>query len=65
MRGVFQVLVNGKLETYSSYYDIPKVIDNVIKFMPEIPPSPHTDEQHEEMETWDDKLKELLARETK
>lgn len=61
----FLILKNGKLETYDKYEDIPLEFDNVIQFLPEIPPGPHTHEQHEEIDAWDDKLKELLKRETK
>jgi hypothetical protein len=60
----FVVLVNGKLQTYYAYEDIPQVFDNVIKFLPEIPNGPHTHEEHTEIETWNNKLKELMRRET-
>lgn len=60
----FVVLLNGKLITYTKYEDIPEKFDNLIKFMPEIPEPPHTHEQHEEMDTWNEKMKELLKRET-
>ena len=33
----FVILVNGKLETYTRYEDIPEEFDNVIKFLPEVP----------------------------
>lgn len=65
MLGTFIVLVDGKLETYDRFEDIPQVIDNVVKFLPFVPPPPHTDEQHEEMESHSEKFRELLARETK
>lgn len=61
----FVILRNGILETYDKYEDIPKSFDNVIKFLPEIPPEPHTHEQHEEIDSWNDRLKELMKRETK
>jgi hypothetical protein len=60
----FVVLINGELKTYDNFDDIPEKIDNVIKFLPEIPESPHTHDQHEEMSVWNDRLKELLKRET-
>jgi len=60
----FVVLVNGDLKTYTDFDDIPDKIDNVIKFSPDIPSSPHTSTQHDEMSTWNDKLQELLKRET-
>jgi predicted alternative tryptophan synthase beta-subunit len=60
----FVILLNGKLKIYTDYNKIPKKFDNVIKFLPEIPKPPHTPEQHEELDSWNDKLKELIKRET-
>lgn len=59
----FVVLNNERLETFVNFEDIPERFDNLIKFLPEIPPAPHTHEQHEEIEQWNNKLKELLKRE--
>lgn len=59
----FVILVNGELQTYTNYDDIPEVFDNVIKFMPEIPPPPHTEEQHEEIDSWNDKFQRLMEKE--
>lgn len=59
----FVILVNGKLQTYTNYDDIPEVFDNVIKFMPEIPSGPHTQEQHEEIDFWNDKFQKLMEKE--
>ena len=61
----FVILKNGILETYTKYEDIPESFDNVIEFLPEIPPGPHTHEDHEEIDSWNDKLKELMKRETR
>ncbi len=60
----FVVLLNGKLKTYTKYEDIPERFDNVIRFIPEIPEPPHTHEQHEEMDSWNERLQELMKRET-
>jgi hypothetical protein len=60
----FVILRNGVLETYINYDDIPKTFDNVIKFMPDYSEGPHTHEEHEELHLWNDRLKELLKRET-
>jgi hypothetical protein len=46
----FVILVNGKLEIFTRYEDIPEEFENVIKFLPEVPDAPHTEEQHEEIE---------------
>ena len=56
----FVILKNGKLETYTDYNKIPKSFDNVIRFEPEVPPEPHTEEQHEEIEEWTKKLQKLM-----
>lgn len=60
----FVILRNGVLETYDKYEDIPESFDNLIKFLPDIPDGPHTDEQHEEIDSWNEKLKELLKKES-
>jgi len=65
VKGEFVVLVDGVKRTYQNYKDIPKSFDNLIKFDPEYPEPPHTQEQHEIMETYNDKLMELMKRETK
>ena len=64
MKHKFVILKDGQLETYSNFDDIPMEFDNLISFLPSIPPEPHTEEQHKEIESWNDKLKELLERET-
>lgn len=64
MKHEFIILKNGKLKTYHRFEDIPKSFENVIKFNPYMPPPPHTKEDHEEIESWIPKFKELLSRET-
>ena len=59
----FVILVDGTLKTYTRYEDIPEFFDNVIRFKPEIPDAPHTEEQHEEIEGWNKKLQKLMERE--
>ena len=61
----FVILIDGQLKTYTDYNSIPLVFDNVIEFSPSIPEGPHTEEQHMELDSWNNKLKELLKRETK
>jgi hypothetical protein len=60
----FVILNKGILETYTKYEDIPESFDNVIEFLPEIPDGPHTDDEHDIIDQWNDKLKELMKRET-
>lgn len=61
----FVVLRKGVTETYTEYDDIPHDFDNVIKFLPEIPPEPHTEEQHEEISQWSGRLQRLMEIERK
>ncbi len=61
----FVVRIDQDLKEYSNYDDIPNEFDNLISFEPVIPPEPHTKEQHEEIEKWGDRLKELMKRETR
>ena len=51
---------NGSLETYTEFAAIPRDFEHVIEFVPEIPPGPHTDQQHEEIDGWNDRLQELM-----
>lgn len=59
----FVILLDGELRTYDKFEDIPLEFDNVIEFLPEFKAGPHTDEEHEELDLWDDKLQELMRRE--
>ena len=59
----YVIMVDGKLETYNNYDDIPTKFDHVISFEPDAPESPHSEEDHEEMETYNTKLQELMRRE--
>lgn len=65
MAHYFKILKNGKTRVYQRFEDIPESFENVIAFEPEIPPPPHTEEQHDEIDSWGEKLKELMKRETK
>ena len=59
----FVVMVNGQLQKYTQYEDIPVIFDHVIKFNPETPKGPHTAEQHAEIAQWNVKLQELMKKE--
>ena len=59
----FQFLIDGELVTYDKYEDIPETFDHVIKFLPDMPPEPHTEEEHEEMAQWNIRLQELMEKE--
>ena len=54
------IMRNDVLEAYDRYEDIPDDLDHVIEFLPEIPPEPHTEQQHEEIDSWNDKFLRLM-----
>lgn len=54
------IMRGNTLAEYDRYEDIPDDFDHVIEFLPEIPPGPHTDEQHEEIDSWHDKFLRLV-----
>ena len=56
----FDIMVNGEVVTFTRFEDIPKVFEHVIAFVPEIPPPPHSDSDHEEIEQWNVKFKQLM-----
>jgi hypothetical protein len=63
MKGEFVFIINGNIETFDNYEKIPKVFQHLIKFAPDFPPPPHTEEQHQEMDQWNSRLTELINRE--
>lgn len=65
MRGEFVILINGELKIYTDYEEVPESFDNLIKFLPEYPDPPHSKEHHEIMDTYNDKIQELIGREIK
>jgi hypothetical protein len=59
----FVIIVDGELVTYTKYEDIPDNFDHVIEFVPEIPDGPHTENQHEEIDQWNNRLQLLIQKE--
>jgi hypothetical protein len=64
MEHEFVILENGKIKTYTRYEDIPLKFDAMIKFNPYMPPPPHSEEEHEEIDSWVPRFQELLKRGT-
>lgn len=60
--GTYIVLAGGRWLELGHWDDIPEAIDELIAFLPEIPPGPHTPEEHDEMARLTDRLHEVLAR---
>jgi hypothetical protein len=59
----FTILLGDDLMIYNKFEDIPEEITAVISFLPDIPPPPHTEEQHEEIDTWMKRFREVMRRE--
>ena len=59
----FQFIVNGELVLYDKYEDIPEEFEHVIRFIPDVPEEPHTEEDHDEMALWNTRLQELMEKE--
>ena len=65
MKGRFRIKLHDKsIVVYENFEDIPDKIYKVLDFDPDYPPSPHSEEDHKLIDTFDDKLHELLRRET-
>lgn len=64
MKHEFVVRERGELKTYTRWEDLPERFEYVIKFNPYMPPPPHTDVEHHEIESWQGRFKELMSRET-
>ena len=63
MKGLFVVRHKDKILEFSDYESIPEVFDYVIRFEPTPPESPHTEEEHAEINSYNEKLQELVKRE--
>ena len=63
MIGEYTVKIGNKLFDYTNVDDIPEEFDHLIKFVPKEPPEPHTQEDHDYINTFPKKFKEVFARE--
>jgi hypothetical protein len=64
MKGKFIIRMHGEVIPYTDFESIPDQIGAVISFMPDIPEPPHTEEEHELIHAFHDKLQELIKRES-
>ena len=62
--GKFVVRIGRDILIFNTYEEIPQSFDNLIEFNPDIPEEPHTEEEHQELDTLNDMLPALLRRET-
>ena len=60
--GDFVVKVDGEVQTYTDYNNVPRDVDAVIKFVPDIPPDPHTLQEHENIAMWNRELNDMMER---
>ena len=54
--------LEGQLRTAAHWDALPAEMDRLVRFEPECPPPPHTEEDHAAMATFDGRLHEALAR---
>lgn len=60
--GEFIVKIDGQVQEYTDYNDVPRQVDAVLKFLPNIPPDPHTLQEHETIAMWNAELDGMLER---
>jgi len=65
MIGDYIVQIDGKDSHYTNANDIPKKFDHLIKFIPTEPPEPHTQADHDYINTFPNKFDEIFKREQK
>jgi hypothetical protein len=57
------VKIGSSVLTYTNLNDVPEEIGAVVSFKPDYPEPPHTEEQHNYIETFVSKLNQLMERE--
>lgn len=65
LKGLFVVRIGSDLRSYARVSEIPEQFDNLIRFKPDFPEGPHTEEQHAEIAGFGEVLRMLMQRETK
>ena len=59
----FQFIVDGELVSFDNWENIPENFEHIIKFLPDISEDPHTEDEHDEIAVWNDRLQELMEKE--
>ena len=62
MIGEYTVKIGNKLFDYTNVNDIPKEFDHLIKFLPTLPPEPHTQSDHDLIDSFMPKMREIQKR---
>ena len=65
LEGEFTIRQGTELIDYTRISDIPEKFDHLIKFIPIIPESPHSEEDHEHIHKFTDFIHMLQSREQK
>ena len=61
--GKYKVVTGGVEYAYTNWNDIPAVFDHLIQFIPDIPPAPHTDKEHEMIDSIPEIFKQFMRKE--
>ena len=65
MKGSYKIkTLDNNIIEYDNYDNIPDKFFRLIKYNPEYPPTPHSEEDHKMIEEFDNKLHGLLRRES-
>ena len=62
MIGEYTVKIGNRLFDYTNVNDIPEEFDHLIKFLPTLPPEPHTPEEHDLIDSFMPKMREIQKR---
>ena len=62
MIGKYTVKIGEKLFDYTNVDDIPEKFDHLIKFVPTEPPEPHSQEDHDYINTFPNKFREIFKK---
>ena len=65
MANTITILIDSEQFTYERMEDVPESFDYLIKFDPEYPEPPHTEEQHAYISSFPLMMQELTSRETR
>ena len=62
MIGEYTVKIGNKLFDYTNVDDIPEEFDHLIKFLPTVPSEPHTSAEHDLIDSFMPKMREIQKR---
>ena len=62
MIGEYTVKIGNKLFDYTNVDDIPEKFDHLIKILPTLPPEPHSQEDHDYINTFPNKFREIFKK---